>query len=377
MLPTMGAPGDPTAPGWYENAHEPGVLHYFDGTSWSPQTRRRGEQPPSAGQAWQPLEPAPVGAPAYQPDAVPAGLGTPALGTAAFAAPGSAPEASRFGTPPGPAPFAAPGSAPEASRFGTPPGPASFGVPYDATGFGAPRDAPAARFGTPPVSPSPYALSTGLPEASRFGTPPGPGPLGTPYDAAPHGIAAPAPVDWQSPPPAPTGYPAPGYIGAPPALATGWPGPAPWGPPAPAPAHWGWRALGLLIDYLVMVVPVYLVGFAVGIGYGATHAQTSTGLPQSLVDGLTTFSFVTEAVIWFVNRSVFGGLKGRSLGRLATGTRLVGEQSQQPLGIWMAFVRDVAHVLDNVLLGIGWLWPLWDAKRQTLADKAVHSLVVR
>ncbi len=42
-----------------------------------------------------------------------------------------------------------------------------------------------------------------------------------------------------------------------------------------------------------------------------------------------------------------------------------------------AFVRDLAHVLDSVACHLGWLWPLWDQKRQTFADKIVGTVVVR
>jgi len=42
----------------------------------------------------------------------------------------------------------------------------------------------------------------------------------------------------------------------------------------------------------------------------------------------------------------------------------------------MAFVRDICHVLDTLACFIGWLFPLWDARRQTLADKIMHTVVV-
>jgi RDD family len=35
----------------------------------------------------------------------------------------------------------------------------------------------------------------------------------------------------------------------------------------------------------------------------------------------------------------------------------------------MAFVRDICHALDTLTFYIGWLFPLWDPKRQTFADK--------
>ena len=40
----------------------------------------------------------------------------------------------------------------------------------------------------------------------------------------------------------------------------------------------------------------------------------------------------------------------------------------------MAFVRDLCHIIDQVICYIGYLFPLWDAKRQTLADKIMTTV---
>jgi len=38
--------------------------------------------------------------------------------------------------------------------------------------------------------------------------------------------------------------------------------------------------------------------------------------------------------------------------------------------------RDVIHVIDSLTFNIGFLWPLWDERRQTIADKMVRTVVV-
>ena len=60
----------------------------------------------------------------------------------------------------------------------------------------------------------------------------------------------------------------------------------------------------------------------------------------------------------------------------ALGIRLVGEQTGQPIGPLLAFARDLAHIVDGIICYVGFLLPLWDAKRQTLADKLVKTVVV-
>ena len=43
----------------------------------------------------------------------------------------------------------------------------------------------------------------------------------------------------------------------------------------------------------------------------------------------------------------------------------------------MAFVRDIAHIVDAIICYVGFLFPLWDGKKQTLADKMVHTVVLK
>jgi hypothetical protein len=46
------------------------------------------------------------------------------------------------------------------------------------------------------------------------------------------------------------------------------------------------------------------------------------------------------------------------------------------LGGGMGIVRTIAHIVDSIICYIGWLFPLWDAKRQTIADKLVKTVVL-
>jgi hypothetical protein len=36
----------------------------------------------------------------------------------------------------------------------------------------------------------------------------------------------------------------------------------------------------------------------------------------------------------------------------------------------------LAHILDSLPCYLGYLWPLWDAKRQTFADKVMGTVVI-
>jgi uncharacterized RDD family membrane protein YckC len=76
------------------------------------------------------------------------------------------------------------------------------------------------------------------------------------------------------------------------------------------------------------------------------------------------------------NRWYQAGTTGQSLGKKVLNLRLVSEETGQPIGTLMAFVRDICHIIDSAICLVGYLFPLWDAKRQTIADKIVKTVVI-
>ena len=40
----------------------------------------------------------------------------------------------------------------------------------------------------------------------------------------------------------------------------------------------------------------------------------------------------------------------------------------------MSVLREIAHAVDAAIFYVGYLFPLWDAKRQTLADKMLATV---
>lgn len=187
--------------------------------------------------------------------------------------------------------------------------------------YGYPQQAPQ---GVPPQQQQPY----GYPQAPQG------------YPQAPQ-----APQGYPQAPQAPAGYgypQQPGYGAQPPY------------------ANWGQRFLGLLVDMLVFAVP-YIIA-----AVGAAN--------QTWALAVIGYLAVIGIAIWML---IMEGRTGQTIGKKAVGIRLVREIDGQPLGVGMAFVRRLAHFLDSIACYIGWLWPAWDAKRQTFADKVCSSIVIR
>ncbi|MEU6327267.1 RDD family protein [Streptomyces sp. NPDC047049] len=155
-------------------------------------------------------------------------------------------------------------------------------------------------------------------------------------------------------------------------------------------ASWGARLCAMLIDGLIVgLVPgiLYAIGFGMITSatseinscayddYNCRSEAASAGPPA------IAFILIVIAALAFMAGGIFmliqEGNKGQTIGKKAMSIRVVREDTGQPLGFGMAFVRRLAHFLDSIACYVGWLWPLWDDKAQTFADKAVGSVVVK
>lgn len=70
------------------------------------------------------------------------------------------------------------------------------------------------------------------------------------------------------------------------------------------------------------------------------------------------------------------GQEGASPGKKLLGLRVISEQTGQPIGGGLGIVRGIAHMVDGMICGVGYLFPLWDPKSQTLSDKIMSTIVV-
>lgn len=161
--------------------------------------------------------------------------------------------------------------------------------------------------------------------------------------------------------------------------------PVPQSPALPQDAYTPWltRVLAFLIDYIPYAV-------IVGIGYGVEAATQETAcvtdtseynLGEFCATGNSTIGVAAlllsvviglAYVVW--NYGYKQGTTGSSIGKSVMKFKVVSEQTGQPIGFGMSIVRQIAHVVDALICYVGFLFPLWDAKRQTIADKIIKTV---
>lgn len=122
-------------------------------------------------------------------------------------------------------------------------------------------------------------------------------------------------------------------------------------------ATWSKRAVGAIVDW----VPVAVLGIVGSV----------LGIPW-----LASVLSLIGVVYGLVNVGYLGGTTGVSLGRRLAGTKLVREETLQPIGAGLGIGRYFLHYIDMAILCVGFLFPLWTAKKQTIADMIVKTIVI-
>ncbi len=121
----------------------------------------------------------------------------------------------------------------------------------------------------------------------------------------------------------------------------------------PQLASWGRRVGGALIDGVL------------------------TGVASSLVTLVSADLGNVVSLVLFLYFGYLTGTTGQTPGRKLVGISVVREADGTHLGAGAGIGRSFLHFLDALPLGLGYLWPIWDRKNQTFADKIIHSVVVK
>lgn len=179
----------------------------------------------------------------------------------------------------------------------------------------------------------------------------------------------------------PYGQPAANPYGAPEADPYGQAYPA-YGQPAGRTANlagWFKRVVASIIDNIPSGI-LSGIGSYFGPQYASNYMDPNAPIPAN--DGefrnvaLWALFALLSFAFTFWNRWYRAGKTGQSIGKSAMGIKLVGEADGQPIGILRAFLRDILHFLDAIVCYLGFLWPLWDTKKQTFSDKIMKTVVI-
>ncbi|MEO5899320.1 MAG: RDD family protein [Ilumatobacteraceae bacterium] len=132
------------------------------------------------------------------------------------------------------------------------------------------------------------------------------------------------------------------------------------------------RAGALLLDQLIVLVPIVLVALVSGV------------TPGSQISEHTLFILsVTSLAGFFVYSAVMVALLGRTVGKIASGLRIVRAEDGGPVGWTAAVMRALVPLTAGVVPTVGFTLTLgvygfavFGPLRQGLHDRAAGTLVV-
>jgi uncharacterized RDD family membrane protein YckC len=133
----------------------------------------------------------------------------------------------------------------------------------------------------------------------------------------------------------------------------------------------GRRVVATLIDGLVFGVAYWLLALAFG------DVRTE-GEAANWVSNLPVWASVAYGLFVLAYFVLLEGLLGQTLGKLATGIKVVAEATGQAPGIAAAAIRTLLRLIDGLFCyAVAFVTVLVSVKRQRLGDMAARTLVVR
>lgn len=70
------------------------------------------------------------------------------------------------------------------------------------------------------------------------------------------------------------------------------------------------------------------------------------------------------------------GNTGSGIGKSVMKFQVVSEKTWKPIGFGLSVVRRPVHTIEAAIRYVGYLFPQWDTKRQTIADKTMGTVCV-
>ena len=141
-------------------------------------------------------------------------------------------------------------------------------------------------------------------------------------------------------------------------------------------AGFGSRLLAAFIDGFILGIFNMVIGLVVGIPVGI---MTANNPDNQVLAGM--IGMVVQLMTLIINYAYFIyfiGKNGQTLGKKAMKIQVVNIDTHQPPGYANAFLREIiGKLISAIILGIGYLWMLWDPNKQTLHDKIAHTIVIK
>jgi uncharacterized RDD family membrane protein YckC len=128
----------------------------------------------------------------------------------------------------------------------------------------------------------------------------------------------------------------------------------------------GVRLMATVIDYIWLYGTMYIIlWFLLGADLFNSEA------PYTLIQ------FTFEYLIPFILVMILWNLTASSPGKMLFKMKIVDAETLQPVSAGRLLLRYVGYFFSIFSMGLGFLWVIWDKKRQGFHDKMAKTVVIR
>lgn len=128
-------------------------------------------------------------------------------------------------------------------------------------------------------------------------------------------------------------------------------------------AGFGLRLVAVLIDSAILFIPSFLFIFVMTLVFGQVFMRT--------IGNVLGFIIVTA---YFV---IFQSKNGQTPGKKIMNIKVVDLQGSVPTTKSLLLREALGKTVSSLILGIGYLWAIWDKQKQALHDKIAGTFVIK
>jgi uncharacterized RDD family membrane protein YckC len=136
------------------------------------------------------------------------------------------------------------------------------------------------------------------------------------------------------------------------------------------------RFFAQLIDGIVMSVIATVIIFAYGMIAGAAGASGSSAT-EGVAGAIGTVTYLVLVLLEFLYFGFFWSASGQSPGKKLLGIKVVRQDGSLPSFLSAGLRGTLGYWISALVLGLGFIWAIFDPDNETWHDKIFKTRVVR
>ena len=139
-------------------------------------------------------------------------------------------------------------------------------------------------------------------------------------------------------------------------------------------ADFGTRIAGFAIDFVILSIATWIVGFILGaaLGAGGLYVGASANLGAAFLIWVIDLAIVGGYAVYFISSE-----SGQTIGMRVMKIRCVDAETKGVVEINDAIIRFIVSLISFWVCLLGYLWMLWDDEQLTWQDKIASTWVIK